>query len=542
AMNPAALKQNIADLKPHGTLIVDSDAFDAKGLKLAGYTSNPLEDDSLSGYQLIKVPLTRLTTEAVEATELGKKLSERCRNFFAMGLTYWLYDRSLEPTLRYIEKRFGHDTAVAHADVLALKAGFHYGETIEGSARRYSVPKARLRPGRYRNLTGNEALAMGLVTAAERSGKTLFYSTYPITPASDILHTLSGYKRYGVRTFQAEDEIAAVCAAIGACYGGNMGVTASAGPGIALKSEGLGLAVMMELPLLVLNVQRGGPSTGLPTKPEQTDLLQALFGRSGEAPMPVLAASGPTDCFEVVQEAWALAMRLMTPVMVLSDAFVANGAEPWRIPDTQELPPIEVNHPQASDFEGAGAFMPYARDELLSRPWALPGTPGLMHRLGGLEKQHISGAVSYDPDNHQHMTRLRAQKIANAAQLIPELVVDGPASGRLLVLSWGGTYGACAEAVHNARELGISVAHAHLRHLNPFPSNLGSLLQAYDRVLVPELNSGQLRMLLRAQFLVDVIGLNKVTGRPFTVEEIDTRIRSLASIEFDDDLQMEARA
>ena len=526
AMNPAALRQSLKELKPGGTLIVDVDAFDAKGLKLAHYAENPLDDDSLENYQLVKAPITSLTREAVEEAGLGKKLSERCRNFFAMGLVYWIYGRSLEPTLRFIERRFGKDPAIAQADTLALKAGWNFGETAEVLERCYQVPAARLAPGRYRNLTGNQALAYGLVTAARRSGKTLFYGSYPITPASDILHELSRHKAHGVQTFQAEDEIAAITSAIGAAYGGAMAVTASAGPGIALKGEALGLAVMLELPLLVLNVQRGGPSTGLPTKPEQSDLLQALFGRSGEAPLPVLAAAGPADCFDVVQEAWRIAVRLMTPVVVLSDAYVANGAEPWRIPGPDDLAPIPVEHPEAN---GEGEpFAPYRRDELLSRPWALPGTPGLAHRVGGLEKQDGTGNVSYDPENHAHMVAVRAHKVANAAHLIPDLTVDGPEEGNLLVLSWGGSYGPAAEAVHRARDAGLTVSHAQLRHLNPFPGNLGMLLRHFRKVLVPELNSGQLRMLLRARFLVDVIGLNKIQGRPFSADEVLARIFELS--------------
>jgi 2-oxoglutarate ferredoxin oxidoreductase subunit alpha len=517
-MNPAALKQSLKELKPGGTLIVDVDAFDAKGLKLARYAANPLDDDALHGYQVVRAPITTLTRQAVEDAGLGKKLSERCRNFFAMGLVYWIYGRSLEPTLRFIERRFGKDPAVAQADTLALNAGWNFGETTEALERCYQVPAARLAPGRYRNLTGNQALAYGLIAAAQRSGKTLFYGSYPITPASDILHELSRHKAFGVHTFQAEDEIAAITSAIGAAYGGAMGVTASAGPGIALKGEAMGLAVMLELPLIVLNVQRGGPSTGLPTKVEQSDLLQAMFGRSGEAPLPVLAASGPGDCFEVVQEAWKLAVRLMTPVVVLSDAYVANGAEPWRIPEPGDLPPIEVNHPQAGD--AAQPFHPYARDAMLARPWALPGTPGLAHRVGGLEKQDITGDISYDPDNHEHMVAQRARKVANAVHLIPEQRVDGPAEGALLVLSWGGSYGPAAEAVRRARAAGLDVAHAQLRHLNPMPANLGTLLKRYRKVLIPELNTGQLRMLVRARYLVDAIGLNKVQGRPFSADEV----------------------
>ena len=549
AMNPAALSENLRFLQPHGTLIVDEDAFDARGLKLARVESNPLEDGSLDEYQVIRVPLTSLTRAAVEGAGVGRKLATRCRNFFAMGLIYWLYGRDLEPTLRWVRHRFRDRPEVRDADVEALRTGWNFGETTEALARSYRVPPAVLEPGEYRNITGNQALACGLIAAAELSGKQLFYGSYPITPASDILHELARHKRFGVRTFQAEDEIAAVTSAIGAAYGGAMAVTASSGPGIALKTEAMGLAVMFELPLLVLSVQRGGPSTGLPTKPEQSDLLQVMFGRSGEAPLPVLAASGPTDCFDVVLEAWRIATRLMTPVVVLSDAFVANGAEPWRLPDVAGLEPIEVSHPgagggqpalppslpRASGGKAGGAassagtgFRPYARDEWLARPWALPGTPGLMHRIGSLEKQDGTGNVSYDPDNHEHMVKLRAQKVANAVNLIPDLEVTGPESGKLLVLSWGGTLGVCREAVERVRAAGGgahgngtgAVAHAHLRHLNPLPANTGAVLARYERVLVPELNLGQLALLLRARYLVDVVSLGKVRGRPFWVKDV----------------------
>ena len=544
AMNPAALSENLRFLQPHGTLIVDEDAFDTRGLKLARVESNPLEDGSLDEYQVIRVPLTSLTREAVEGAGVGRKLATRCRNFFAMGLIYWLYGRDLEPTLRWVRHRFRDRPEVRDADVEALRTGWNFGETTEALARSYRVPPAALEPGEYRNITGNQALACGLIAAAELSGKQLFYGSYPITPASDILHELARHKRFGVRTFQAEDEIAAVTSAIGAAYGGAMAVTASSGPGIALKTEAMGLAVMFELPLLVLSIQRGGPSTGLPTKPEQSDLLQVMFGRSGEAPLPVLAASGPTDCFDIVLEAWRIATRLMTPVVVLSDAFVANGAEPWRLPDVAGFEPIEVSHPGAGGGQPAPAregtgkaggaassagtgFRPYARDEWLARPWALPGTPGLMHRIGSLEKQDGTGNVSYDPDNHEHMVKLRAQKVANAVNLIPDLEVTGPESGKLLVLSWGGTLGVCREAVGRVRAAGGAcgngigaVAHAHLRHLNPLPANTGAVLARYERVLVPELNLGQLALLLRARYLVDVVSLGKVRGRPFWVKDV----------------------
>jgi 2-oxoglutarate ferredoxin oxidoreductase subunit alpha len=526
AMNPAALTTNVGDLLPGGILVVNKDAFDDKGMKQAGYASNPLEDGSLSAYQLFQVEMTRLTRLAVEGCGLGQKESDRCRNFYAMGLVFWLYDRSLEPTLRYIDAKFAKKSpAVAEANRKALHAGYNFGETTEAFAAQYRVHKAELRPGIYRNLTGNEATAYGLMTAAKRSGCELFLGSYPITPASDILHELSKHKNFGVRTFQAEDEIAAVTSAIGAAFGGALAVTTSSGPGIALKQEAIGLAVMTELPLLVINVQRGGPSTGLPTKTEQADLLQAMYGRNGESPMPVIAARSPADCFDVVQEAWRIAVRFMTPVMVLTDGYLANGSEPWRIPDAKSMPPIEVKHPGPG--HNGDVFHPYERNERLARPWAVPGTPGLMHRIGGLEKQDVTGNVNYEPDNHQHMVNTRARKVALVANDIPEQEVDGPASGKLLVVSWGGTYGACATAVREARDTGGSVAHCHLRYLNPFPRNLGELLGRYEKVLIPELNRGQLRMLLRAEYLVDAIGLNKVKGKPFTVAEVVDKIQGL---------------
>jgi 2-oxoglutarate ferredoxin oxidoreductase subunit alpha len=524
AMNPAALKENLHRLKPGETLIVDDDAFDARGLRQAGYAGNPLEDGTLASWHVVRAPVTTLTKAAVAPTGLGRKQSEQSRNFFALGLVYWLYGRDLNPTLAFIGRKFKGE--VAEAARLALHAGWSYGETTEALERSYIVPPAHLAPGRYRNLTGNEALALGLIAAARLSAKTLFYSAYPITPASDILHFLSRNRAHGVRTFQAEDEIAAICACIGAAFGGAMAVTGSSGPGLALKAEGLGLAVMLELPLVVINVQRGGPSTGLPTKVEQTDLLQMMFGRSGEAPMPVLAASGPGDCFDTAIEAWRIATRLMTPVIVLSDAFVANGAEPWRVPEMSELAPIPVTHPELP--ADGQPFLPYTRDDLLARPWAIPGTPGLEHRIGGLEKTDGTGAISYDPKNHQLMVNQRAQKVENARFLIPALEVEGPETGDLLVLSWGGTKGSCREATIRARAMGISVAQAHLRHLNPMPANLGEVLARYRRVLVPELNMGQLAMLIRARHQVDVASLNKVQGRPFSVEEVLTEIRALA--------------
>jgi 2-oxoglutarate ferredoxin oxidoreductase subunit alpha len=525
AMNPAALVTNLQDLVPGGILILNSEAFDDKGLKQAGYATNPIEDGSLEGYQLFSVDMTKLTRLSVESLNLGVKESDRCRNFYAMGLVFWLYDRSMEPTLRYIEDKFGKRPEIAEANRRALTAGFNYGETTDALHSQYRVAPAKLKPGQYRNITGNQALAIGLVAAAKLSNKELFLGSYPITPASDILHDLSRHKNFGVRTFQAEDEIAAVTSTIGAAFGGAMAITTSSGPGIALKGEGMGLAVMTELPMIIINVQRGGPSTGLPTKTEQADLMQAMYGRNGECPMPIIACRSPADCFDVAIEAWRIAVRFMTPVMLLSDGYIANGAEPWRIPKVDALPTLEIRHP--SGLENGHEFHPYERNERLSRPWALPGTPGLMHRIGGLEKQDITGNVSYDPMNHQHMVDTRAAKVAAVAMDVPPQEVDGPETGDVLVLSWGGTYGACATAVTRARQLGTSVAHAHLRYLNPFPRNLGEIVKRYKKVLVPELNKGQLLVLVRHKFLVDAIGLNKVQGKPFTVAEIVNKIQEL---------------
>ena len=528
AMNPAALVTNIADLKPNGLLIVDEDSFEARDLKLANCETNPLESSEMDSYRLFKVPLTSLTRKAVEEVGLGVKLADRCRNFFAMGLIYWLYERDLEPTLRFIQEKFANNPDIVAANEKALRAGWYFGETTEAFVSTYHVDPAALPPGTYKNIMGNQALAWGLVTAAKLSGKNLFYGTYPITPASDILHELSKHKNFGVRTFQAEDEIAAVCSSIGAAFGGAMGVTASSGPGIALKGEAIGLAVILELPLIVINVQRGGPSTGLPTKTEQSDLLQAMTGRNGESPLPILAARSPGDCFDVAQEAWRIAVKFMTPVMILSDGYIANGAEPWSIPNVDELAPITVSHPK--DAENGEPFLPYQRNEVLARPWAIPGTPGLMHRVGGLEKADGTGNVSYDPDNHQHMTNIRDEKVNLVAQDVPQQTVLGPESGDLLVLAWGGTYGACMTAVNRSIAAGLSVAHAHLRYLNPFPKNLEEILGNYRRVLIPELNSGQLRSLIRSNFLLDAAGLNKVKGKPFTVHEIETAIQQEISL------------
>ena len=524
AMNPAALVTNLADLKPNGILIVNSDSFEAKDLKLAKLESSPLDDEAeMEKYRLIKVPMTDLVRKAVEETGVSVKIADRCKNFFAIGLVFWLYGRNVEPTLNFIEKKFAGKDDILAANRMALKAGWHFGETTEHFASTYQVPPAKLEPGTYRNVMGNQALAWGLITAARLSGKELFLGSYPITPASDVLHELSKYKNFGVRTFQAEDEIAAVCSAVGAAFGGSMAITTSSGPGIALKGEGMGLGMILELPFIVIDIQRGGPSTGLPTKTEQSDLMLAKYGRNGESPMPIIAARSPSDCFHTAIDAWRIATKLMTPVIILSDGYIANGAEPWMIPSYKDLKPIEITHPEATDQP----FLPYSRDEHLARPWAIPGTPGLMHRVGGLEKQDGSGNVSYDPDNHQHMIDTRAAKVANAAKFIDPVEVDGELEGTL-VLSWGGTYGACRTAVHTCRDAGKKVAHVHLRWLNPFPANLGDVLRSFDKVLIPELNTGQLRMLIREDYLIDAEGLNKVKGKPFGVSEIVEKLNTIS--------------
>jgi len=522
AMNPAALKVNLADLVEGGVLIVDTDEFTDANLERAKYAANPLQTGELSRYQVHAVPITQQTLGAVKDTGLGPRDAGRCRNFYALGLDYWLFDRPLESTLRWINGKFAKVPAVASANRLALQAGYAFGDTAEAFTMRYRVKPARLRPGTYRNLTGNQALALGCVTAAQLAGKPLFYGSYPITPASEILHDLTTYKSFDVRVFQAEDEIAAMCAIIGAAFAGAIGVTGTSGPGMALKQEAIGLAVMTELPCVVINVQRGGPSTGLPTKTEQSDLWQALLGRNGECPAPVLAAQSPADCFRSAVEAVRIAVRYMTPVILLSDGYIANGAEPWRVPDDGELPKIEVRHPT-----DAQTFRPYARDERGVRPWAIPGTPGLRHRIGGLEKADVTGHISYDPANHQRMTALRAQKVANIAQDIPDQEVFGDRSGELLAVSWGGTFGAVRTAVERAREDGQDVSHVHVRWLNPLPRNLGEILKGFRRVLVCELNMGQFEFLLRGQYLVPTIGLHKVQGRPFTVREIQDQIGEL---------------
>ena len=525
-MNPAALVTNIGDLRRGGILIVNSDGFTDKDLKLAKLETNPLEDDTTEGYRLIKVPMTTITRDAVEPTGLSVKFADRCKNFFAMGLVFWLYGRDVEPTLRFIENKFSSKPDVAEANRLALKAGWNFGETTENFASTFSVPAAELEPGVYKNVMGNQALAWGLIAAAELSGKELFLGSYPITPASDILHELAKHKNFGVRTFQAEDEIAAVCSAVGAALDGSMAITTSSGPGIALKGEGIGLGLILELPFIIIDVQRGGPSTGLPTKTEQSDLLMVMHGRNGDSPLPVIAAQSPADCFNTAIEAWRIATKYMTPVFILSDGYIANGSEPWKIPEVDSLEKIEIKHPGPRSPDDA-PFMPYSRDENLARPWALPGTPGLMHRVGGLEKQDGTGNVSYDPDNHQHMVDTRAKKVEKVAESIGDVEVFGKSKGTL-VLSWGGTYGACRTAVKTSIEEGVEVGHVHLRWLNPFPANLEKVLGQYDNVLIPELNTGQLKLLIKDKFLINAIGLNKVKGKPFHVSEIIDKIKEVS--------------
>jgi len=526
AMNPAALKTNVADLKRGGTLIVNEDAFDKSNVQKATYETNPLEDeDGLQAYRVHKVPMTRLTRDAVDGLGLSVREADRCKNFFALGLSYWLYERDATPTEDWVRAKFAKKPEIMEANLRALRAGYNYGFSTESFTVHYEVAPAKLPPGRYRKLTGNEATALGLVTGATNAGRNLFYAGYPITPASDVLHELSTMKHFGVKTFQAEDEIAAMCAAVGAAFAGELSVTASSGPGICLKGEAMGLGMITELPMIIVNVQRGGPSTGLPTKTEQADLLLSMFGRNGESPLPILAAQSPADCFALVQEAQRISVEFMVPVIFLTDGYIANGAEPWRIPEVDSLPKINVRH--QTELNGDGQYLPYKRDDKLVRPWAKPGTPGLEHRVGGLEKSDPTGNVSYDPDNHEAMIRRRAQKVAGIADSIPEQEVDGAQSGDLLVVSWGGTYGAVRTACRQAAQEGKSVGHAHLRYLNPFPKNLGEILSRFDKVLVPELNMGQLRLLLRNEFLVDARGFNKIKGKPFLVSEVVDAINGM---------------
>lgn len=519
AMNPAALQRNYRDVRRGGTIIIDSGEFEPRALKQAGFTSDPRTDGTLDGWSVQEVPLTKLTLEALAHLDLGQKESKRSKNLFALGLMYWMYGRPMDATVDYLHRKFARRSDVLEANLIALKAGWAFGETTEAFATSYEVPKASIEPGFYRNIAGNEAVALGLVAATHKAGLRLFLGSYPITPASTILHELSKFKEFGVVTFQAEDEIAAVTSAIGASFGGALGMTTSSGPGIALKTEGIGLAVMTELPLVIVNVQRGGPSTGLPTKTEQADLLQAVWGRNGECPVPVISASTPSDCFDVAFEAVRIATKYMTPVFLLSDGYIANGAEPWKVPDPDALPTVEVAF--RTEVEG---FQPYARNENLARPWVKPGTPGLEHRIGGLEKEHITGDVCYTGSNHELMVHMRANKVAGIAREYPPTTVTGPDAGDLVVVGWGSTYGAIRVAVLRAQAAGKSVAHLHLRYINPLPSDLGDVLRRYGRVLMPEMNLGQLSRILRSEYLIDAQSLCKVQGQPFMVEEIEDAI------------------
>lgn len=537
-MNPAALKTNLADLKHGGILICNVDEFDTSNLDKAGYASNPLEDEQLlAKYDVHRVPMTRLTRDAVEGLGLSTKEAGRCKNFYSLGLVYWLFDRDPTPTLEWIKDKFKKGN-LGEANRRALQGGLSYGEATESFVTVFRVPRAKLAPGKYRKITGNEATAWGLVTAARRANKSLFFGGYPITPASDILHELSTMKNFHVRTFQAEDEIAAMASVCGAAFAGEIAATASSGPGICLKGEAMGLGVMTELPMVIVDVQRGGPSTGLPTKTEQADLLLAMFGRNSDSPLPIVAAASPSDCFDMVQEAVRIAVEFMTPVIFLSDGYIANGSEPWRIPKFSDLPPIKVTHPTREtapfDTNGAGHgngngahFLPYKRNDKGARPWAIPGTPGLEHRIGGIEKKENTGNIDYAPENHHKMVMNRANKVAGIANYIPVQTVDGPETGKLLVLSWGGTFGAVRTAVQQAQAAGKSVAHAHLRYMNPFPRNLADIVRRYEKVLIPELNTGQLRLLIRANFLVDAQGFNKIAGKPFLVSELVDRINKI---------------
>ena len=526
-MNAAALKANINFLKKSGTLIVNTDGFDPKNLRLANIpeAENPLENHSLDNYKVIRMDVTKMTRAALEGSDLGVKEIDRAKNMFVLGFLYWMYNREMTHTLKFLDEKFGKKPDILDANVKVLKAGYNFAETREEMSTRYTINPAKIAPGTYRNIMGNQAAALALIAAAQKSGLQLFYGTYPITPASDILHELSKQKNFGVKTFQAEDEIAAICSAIGASFGGSLGVTASSGPGIALKAEAMGLALMLELPLVIINVQRGGPSTGLPTKTEQSDLMQAYHGRNGEAPIPIVAAATPSDCFNMVYEACRIAIMSMSPVIMLSDGYIANGAEPWMFPKSADLKPITVKF--AKDKNAGEKFLPYKRDENLSRPWAVPGVKGLEHRIGGIEKQHETGNISYEAKNHEFMVQMREAKVEKIADYIPAQDIEvGTDKGKLLILGWGSTFGAIKSAVLQAREKGLDVSHAHVRYIKPFPKNLGEILYGFEHVIIPELNSGQLIKILRDKFLIPAEGLNKVQGMPFTAEEILTKIEN----------------
>jgi len=523
AMNPAALKVNLHDLKKGGVIIVNENAFDEKNLKLAHYDSNPLEDETLSGYTVYKFPLTKITLDAVKDLKMGTKEGARSKNMVALGLVYWLYNRPLEATELWLKAKFGKNEQVYEANLRALKAGYYLGETAELFSARYEILPAKFAPGKYRNIMGNEATALGMVAASVKSGLDLFLGSYPITPASDILHELSKYKNFGVKTFQAEDEIAGICSAIGASFAGSLAITTTSGPGLALKAEALGLAVMTELPLIVIDVQRGGPSTGLPTKTEQADLMQAMYGRNGECPVAVIAAKSPTDCFDTAFEAAKISLKYMTPVIMLTDGYIANGAEPWLVPDADKLPEIQTKL-RTKVTEGKD-FLPYERDEDNARPWAIPGVAGLEHRIGGLEKQHNTGNVNYEPHNHDFMVRLRQEKVMGIQKDVAPTEVHGAKSGKILLLSWGGTYGAVLSAQEQLASKGVSMA--HLRWMNPLPPDLGEILKNYEKIVIPELNLGQLRRIIRDQYLVDAIGINKVEGLPFTPHEVASKVEEI---------------
>lgn len=527
AMNAAALKTNLKSLKKGGKILANTDGFDLKNLRLANYAEgvNPLEDGSLGNYEVIRMDVTKMTREALKDIAMGTKEKDRAKNMFVLGFLYWMYNRDMEYTIKFLKDKFGKKPEILESNIKALQAGYNYGDTTETFTTRYKVEKAKMPEGEYRSIMGNQALALGLVAASQMSGLKIFLGTYPITPASDILHELSKYKSFGIRTFQAEDEIAGISAAIGASYGGSLGVTSTSGPGMALKTEAMGLAVMLEIPLVICNVQRGGPSTGLPTKTEQSDLLQAYYGRNGECPMPVIAASTPSDCFDATYEAVRIAVEHMTPVILLSDGYIANGSEPWKFPQTANLPAINIEFKKELQ-EGEEKFQPYLRDEKLVRPWAIPGTPGFEHRIGGLEKQNVTGNVSYDPENHQLMVKIRQEKVDKIADYIPLQTIDtGDEKGKVLILGWGSTYGAIKSAVLELRGLGHSVSHAHLRYLRPFPKNLGEILRNFEHILIPEINNGQLIKIIRDQYLVDAKAFNKIMGIPITKTELVMKVK-----------------
>ncbi|MCZ2460719.1 MAG: 2-oxoacid:acceptor oxidoreductase subunit alpha [Chitinophagales bacterium] len=529
AMNAAALKTNLRQLKKGGKIIVNTDGFDSKNLRLANYADgiSPLDDGTLDNYEVIRMDVTRMTREALKDFTMGMKEKDRAKNMFVLGFLYWMYSRDMESTVKFLKEKFGKKDDILNSNILALQAGYNYGDTTETFTTTYKVEKAKMEPGSYRSIMGNQAVAYGLIAASQKSGLPLFLGSYPITPASDILHELSKHKNFGVRTFQAEDEIAAIASAIGASYGGALGVTTTSGPGLALKSEAMGLAVMLEIPLVICNVQRGGPSTGLPTKTEQSDLLQAYYGRNGECPMPVVAASTPSDCFDTVFEAARISLQHMTPVICLTDGYIANGAEPWKFPQSDDLPEIKVNFKKELD-EGEEAFLPYKRDENHVRPWVVPGTPGLENRIGGLEKQDGTGNVSYDPDNHQHMVKIRQAKVDKIADFIPEQKLDsGPDKGKVLVIGWGSTYGAIKSAVEELQAQGHAVSHAHIRYLRPFPKNLGDIMKSFEKILIPEINNGQLVKIIRDIYLVDARGYNKIMGIPITKTELVEHIKKM---------------